>query len=145
MGDYTQLRLQCDIKKEYKDVVDILNAMINYDDIPSCELTSHPVFKDFRFGLIFHCTSAYFNDECNTTFENLHLDTVFDLKNYTNTIQKFLNWLAPYIESEGKIGEYMYEYWNKPLPIIKKNDTIFLFDKPISADSLNNDWEMLMN
>lgn len=141
MGDYTQLRLQCDIKKECKEVISILNSMIeyDYDNIPSCELTSHPVFTDSRFGLIFHCTSAYFDNECSTTFENLHLDTVFDLKNYNNTIQKFLNWLAPYIESEGQIGEYMYEYWDKPQPIIKKDNVVFLFDEPISAESLNDD------
>lgn len=122
MGDYTKLDLKCKIKDNSK-VINIIKRMIDGDDDVFREMTNeHEFFRDVRADLVFHCGSAYFEEE---PFAELSEDNVlecsFNLKNYTSTIEKFLNWLAPYIETMGDIGEYHYEY-SSPRTVLHTED-----------------------
>lgn len=49
-----------------------------------------------------------------------------NLKNYDNEIDKFLHWLAPYIDTEGFIGYTRYEEYDDPTLIyIDDRDVIY--------------------
>lgn len=122
MGDYTKLDLKCKIKDNGK-VINIIKRMIDGDDDVFREMANeHEFFRDTRADLVFRCGSAYFDEE---PFAELNEDNVlmcsFNLKNYTGTIEKFLNWLAPYIETMGDIGEYHYEY-SSPRTVLHTED-----------------------
>lgn len=127
MGMYTQLTLAVELKKD-KEMLDILNKMIKMDYSELTLLSAHPLFECPRVSCIFHCGSYYFNaepfvklvdNEIRTT-----LTTCFNLKNYDDEIQKFLDWLCPYIETEGYIGTYRYEEEFEPTNIYKVDERI---------------------
>ena len=51
-----------------------------------------------------------------------------NLKNYHEEIEKFMNWLCPYIETEGFLGYMRYEECDNPTLIYKENGEIVYKD-----------------
>lgn len=117
MGMYTELVLGVNLKKDEK-VLDILRYMLN--DSEQCpELPKHALFETDRWDIMLVCDSHYFDGHAES---NLRIDRIgvctlnvrCNLKNYCDEIDKFLNWLAPYIRSYGFIGYTRYEEEDNP-------------------------------
>lgn len=129
MGMYTELHLGVAIKDD-PIVVKILKDMSTQGASSVKGRLDHPFFKTPRCDAIGWCDSYYFDSQSYITFiydeiaNCWFLTTTFNLKNYDDEIQKFLDWLCPYILSEGYIGTFMYEEWEHPNFIYKRNGRI---------------------
>lgn len=113
MGMYTEFVCAIELKKDTpQDVINILDNMTegedNYDFKPN-----HPFFECDRWRWLFTMDSYYFSGRTNTKFEyddisKTHYLTIrSNLKNYDDEINKFLNWIKPYIEMHGEDDEFL--------------------------------------
>lgn len=129
MGMYTELTLKVSIEDK-PEVVEILAEMIKGSDIKN--KLNHPFFRTSRCNYIFFGDSYYFDSQAFVKFKYdkiakcWFLTTCFNLKNYDQEIQKFLDWLCPYILTEGYIGTYWHEEQEEPLNIYKENGQIII-------------------
>lgn len=138
MGLYTELKLGVELDREAKDVLNILRKMVKGEELPD-HLPEHPLFKTDRLHIIFHGCSAYFAsapyaqivDEYGITT----LTTSFNLKNYNQEIEKLLDWLCPYIETQGYIGTYWHEIDREPTPIYKKGNDIYIGKRLLEVEN----------
>ncbi len=79
-----------------------------------------PLFGTDRWDRIFHGDSYYFESQPFVKFryddigESWYLTTVFNLKNYGDEIQKFLDWIEPWVGSYGHVGHTRYEEIEDP-------------------------------
>lgn len=124
MGMYTEINICFDlIKNVSKDVVDILYYLINGVSVPFTELPEYDFFKCDRWNMIACCDSYYFDGSTNSKMifdgisDTWKINIRANLKNYDNEIEKFLNWLKPYIETKGFIGYKRYEECEEPVLI----------------------------
>ena len=124
MGMYTEINICFDlIKNVSKDVVDILYYLINGVSVSFTELPEHDFFKCDRWNMIACCDSYYFDGSTNSKMifdgisDTWKINIRANLKNYDNEIEKFLNWLKPYIETKGFIGYKRYEECEEPVLI----------------------------
>ena len=115
MGMYTELTLKVDLNEGLpEDVNRILrflfdNSFDEDDDEMVTgkdfikkygELPDHEFFKSERWSSVGSCNSFYHVPE---TFNHYRRNSLFsrsDLKNYDCEIEKFLDWLLPYISKE---------------------------------------------
>lgn len=118
MGMYTEIVLGVALKRNTpKEVIDILNYMIDGEpDESRLILDDHPLFKTDRWHFMLCCNSAYFGGYSNSilkeprhSYDIYHLSIRSNLKNYDSEIELFLNWLNPYIETDGFIGYMRHE------------------------------------
>lgn len=130
MGMYTELDLKVAIKDD-PIVVDVLKEIAT--NVLSSNIKGrldHPFFKTNRCDMVGWGGSCYFDSQSYTQFEydkiaNCWLfTTCFNLKNYDSEIEKFLDWLCPYILTEGYLGTYWYEEQEEPINIYKENGKI---------------------
>jgi hypothetical protein len=103
MGMYTEIIFGAGLKEETpKDVIDVIQRMVNGDDLID-NLPDHDFFRSERKWLMKSGGSYYFpgileakfwfDDISNNWF--LHFRT--NIKNYDNEIEKFLDWIKPYL------------------------------------------------
>lgn len=141
MGMYTELKLGVELKKDEK-MLEVLNRMINDDIRCRIGLPDHPFFKTPRAFAIFHCCSYYFDSEPFVRLDDdgirITLTTCFNMKNYDGEIEKFLDWLCPYIKTTGYLGTYWYEEYEYP-------DNIFKEDGKIKIISMQKEKEWIIN
>lgn len=115
------------------DVVGILHALIYDVELPSLVvLPKHEFFRCDRWKMICCCSSYYFD---GLTHSIMSFDTISktwkvniraNLKNYDSEIEKFLDWLAPYIKTYGFIGYTRYEEFDDPtLVYIEDHKVVF--------------------
>jgi len=129
MGMYTELNLKVAIEND-SIVVDVLKDLCKYGSSTVKNRLNHPFFKTTRCNLIGKCGSYYFDGQPYIQFRYdkiancWFLTTCFNLKNYDQEIEKFLDWLCPYILTEGYIGTYWYEEQEEPINIYKENRKI---------------------
>lgn len=127
MGMYTELVLGVELEKDEK-VLDILRYMLSDSDVcPECP--KHPLFETDRWQIMLTCGSYYFDGHTDSSLliDNIGvcmLNVRCNLKNYCGEIDKFLNWLAPYIRSHGFIGYTRHEEDDDPLLIYNENGKI---------------------
>lgn len=104
MGMYTELIFGASLKKETpKEVIDILKFMVGeLEEKP--QLPSHELFHTDRWDMLFTCGSYYFGFSSSNTFMKLDeiagcyiISTRATLKNYDSEIEKFCDWIKPYI------------------------------------------------
>lgn len=129
MGMYTELVLGVEIENN-PDVISIIKYMLGESNVKP-QLPEHSLFKTDRWKYMLHCDSYYF---AGTTHSNLKCDTILgiryfltirsNLKNYDSEIEKFLDWLCPYIKTYGFLGYKRYEEFEDPTLIYKEYDTI---------------------
>jgi len=125
MGMYTEFVMAAQIKND-PTVVQILNYMVNDGPMPE-ELPNHDFFKIKSWKLTLSIDSYYFPGQTNSTFikDDLHgaakeplyfLTVRCNLKNYCNDIDKFLDWLCPYIvdPKDGFLGYSRSEEYDDP-------------------------------
>lgn len=132
MGMYTELDLKVAIKDD-PIVVDILKDISTGDEsLTIKDRLDHPFFKTDRCDMVGRGGSYYFDGQPYTQFRYdeiakcWFLTTCFNLKNYNQEIEKFLDWLCPYILTEGYIGTYWYEENFAPTDIYKTNRKIMI-------------------
>lgn len=107
MGMYTELILGAELKKDTpKEVVDILKGMAKGKRIwKKSVLPKHEFFQAERWQWLFTMGSFYFgvhNGYAEIWFEDIcdswHISSRSNIKNYDSEIEKFLDWIKPYID-----------------------------------------------
>jgi len=131
MGMYTEVNIGVKLRKDTpKMTLDILSYMVdNKRPFSNCE---HPLFLTPRWENMLHGDSYYFDTipsvrwEYDKIAEAWFLSAVSNIKNYDNEWEKFLDFLGPYIETEGYLGTYRYEEYEDPTLLYRvKNKVVF--------------------
>lgn len=113
------------------NILDILRFMISEDrekDESLLELPSHPLFDTTKWKWMLLCDSRYFSAETISTLYKANLGKDYylcircNLKNYDNEIEKFVDWVNPYIDAKPNafLGFSRYEKSENPDIIRKK-------------------------
>lgn len=133
MGMYTELNLGvCFIEKCPQNVIDILKYMLD-NDLPAPMVPNHPLFKTSRWDFMLVCDSCYFDSHVDSSIQykdyldQYYLNVRCNLKNYDQEIEHFLNFIQPYLETEGFLGYMRYEEDDDPTLIYNTENGIELF------------------
>jgi hypothetical protein len=127
MGMYTELHYNVELLKATPaPIIAVLKYMLNHDN-PKPPLPDHPLFKTERWSVMLRMDSYYFAADTHSTLrldENgdcYYLCIRCNVKNYGNEIEKFVDWIAPYVEAnEGDfLGFSRYEETEDPTLIRK--------------------------
>ena len=139
MGMYTEINVCFDLLKDTsKDIVEILHCLVDGIDAPSI-LPEHKFFKCDRWNMVACCDSYYFDGSTNSkmVFDDISktwkINIRANLKNYDSEIEEFLDWLEPYIGTEGFIGYMRYEEWEDPTLIYNDFDNNKIVFKGVEA------------
>lgn len=149
MGMYTAISLGVNLRKDTPDsVIRVLEYMTGQveDGRPAGmyhvsaagdairalvdKVPDHPLFDTDRWGIMLRCGSYYFDYQTGwelrkDNFAGYFLSGVSNLKNYSSEIDKFLDWLCPYINDDNVwIGWKMYEEDVSPTLIYRINRKI---------------------
>lgn len=130
MGMYTELHYNVELKKDVpKKVIDILNFMVGDTEDEPKGLPAHELFKTERWRFMLRMDSYYFDADTHSTLrldktsDNYYLCIRTNLKNYDSEIEKFIDWIEPYLSeyiAEGDfLGFYRYEEDNEPTHIYR--------------------------
>ena len=118
MGMYTELKMNVELKQNTSnDVICILKYML-HNGIEKPTLPNHLLFTTKRWQSMLRCGSAYFSTA--TKSELIYNDMVYllniqcNFKNYSNELGKFVDWIRPYIATNGVIGHSHYEEDEEP-------------------------------
>ena len=123
MGMYTELNFNAALLQNTPDsVLSILGKMVNGDDISPEGLPDHELFKTSRWDFMLVCDSCYFDARTHSELcwddvaKRHNLCIQCNLKNYDNEIDKFIDWVTPYLDkSYGEfLGYQRYEESDKP-------------------------------
>ena len=131
MGMYTELNIGVQIVNDEK-AIKKLNYMLNESD-KDIQI-EHPLFDNKRrWRYMLQCDSYYFDSQTDSKLyrDDLYKDDPMyflnvrcNLKNYNDEIELFLDWLCPYIMTEGFLGYMRYEEAESPTLIYKENGKI---------------------
>ena len=131
MGMYTELNIEIEVVND-KKVINILKYMLgDIEDKP--KLFDHELFTSERWEWMLRSDSYYFDGQTDSKLftDNLskgnqryYLNVRCNLKNYDKEIQKFLDWLYPYMETYGFIGYSRYEECYEPTLIYNTENGI---------------------
>lgn len=143
MGMYTKLKVEIELdhsKKDFHKVVEVLCFMLytsGRDTVKpeSVNHFNHPLFETSRWDWMFRCSSFYFDEHEPSYLRNHTLYVDFDIKNYDNEIQKFLDWIRPYSSSVGDVGVYQYEEDEQETRVIFTENGGVSFKNPLYNDS----------
>jgi hypothetical protein len=116
MGMYTELIFSAALKVDIPEIViKVLQYMVNRDIMivnrPK-NLPDHDFFNCEYWDWILFGASYYFPDTIDPIFrfddigKDWRLTTRSNIKNYDNEIEKFLNWIKPYISQGSGAREY---------------------------------------
>jgi hypothetical protein len=129
MGMYTELVCAFELKNNVpKDIINILNYMCEGDDdfLNDVEIPNHELFKTSRWDFMLRSDSYYFDGATHSFLKTdylypdkpmYYLNVRCNLKDYDNEIDKFIDWLKPYIDKDKEnmfIGYKRYETENEP-------------------------------
>ena len=126
MGMYTELYVKAIFKENLpNDVVNIIKYMLGMGDIEveDLKLPDHELFKTHRWEYMLRSASHYHIPFALNKFiyneisENYFLIARADFKNYNGEIEKFFDWLKPYLQREFDktlIGYSLYEVDTEP-------------------------------
>lgn len=116
MGNYKELILKVDLKEDDlpDNVINVLQYLFTNDktEIDIKDLPDHELFKldswRSKWKLVGSGTSAYhpggvYNELIYAFGKPTSLFTKFDMRAESDTIEFFLDWLKPYIETYGEI------------------------------------------
>lgn len=127
MGMYTELIFGATLKEDTpKDVIDTLQYMVNDTEKPT-----NLAFEQFRNPLsggscYFAINSSVSKMWLDSIDNQWHISTRANIKNYESEIEKFLEWIEPYLEQgSGRNEMYaivMYEEATEPKIYYLKDD-----------------------
>ena len=130
MGMYTELNLGVEIANNLNIIHDL---KIMLGEIDGDIVSNHDLFKTRRWDYMLLSDSYYFDgqtdsklfrDDLDSNDPMYYLNVRCNLKNYDNEIKLFLDWLCPYILTEGFLGYMRYEESYAPTLIYKKDNEI---------------------
>lgn len=120
MGMYTEISFRANlIEKVPEQVTDVLKIIVyGGDDLPKEGLPGHELFRCERWKALGHHGSYYFPNAGRSEvylpqyrWETVTVALHGNLKNYDQEIEKFFDWIDPYVaEPEGTfLGYSLYE------------------------------------
>lgn len=121
MGMYTELHLNSALKADVPtSVLDKLKFMLGETEVDTA--IDHPLFSTERWKFMLRCDSYYFDADTHSTLRyddiagHCYLCIQTNLKNYGGEIEKFVDWIMPYLDKyEGDfLGYSRYEENEKP-------------------------------
>jgi len=124
MGMYTELHYNAELEKDTPQVViDTLQRMLG-DDSKEVEQP----FDGVRWEYMLRCDSYYFAADTHSTlrFDDIaqanFLCVRCNLKNYDDEIEKFIQWIDPFVDAlpGSFLGFYRYEESETPTLIYKQ-------------------------
>lgn len=124
MGMYTELVLKCEVKKDLPpEVESVLQRLFgnDNDDVPYLPLPPHEFFACGRWSAIGRCSSYYHVPFATSRYAEGYIFSRSDLKNYEGEIDKFIDWISPYLKGcDGTcIGWKWYEEDDMPILLYK--------------------------
>lgn len=132
MGMYTELNIAIEIDDD-PQVISILQYMLDVDDGFEPKLPHHAFFYTACWRWMLRSDSYYFPGQTDSRLvkDNLYPDRPMwfltvrcNLKNYSNEIEEFLDWLAPYSLTQGFVGYKRYEEDENPTLIYIDGDRV---------------------
>lgn len=120
MGEYTELVLKCRLEsllpEQVKNVLEFLFNPRAEEKNKLKDLPDHPFFNCPRWKAI-GSSSSYYHIPEEFNYINLETGRLFsrsDLKNYDDEIDKFIDWISPYLamQSGDIIGWKCFEQCN---------------------------------
>jgi len=120
---YTELNCAFQLGKETpQKIVDILLFMVRVTGVEPVNLPSHTLFSTDRWDSMLITGSVYFKGDTHSTVrldeddEQYHVTIRTNFKNYQGEVEKFLEWITPYIDAlDGDfIGYSRYEETEVP-------------------------------
>ena len=135
MGMYTELNIGVNLRSDTpNNIIDILRYMLG--DIDETKTTDHPLFLTQRWRFMLVSTSYYFDGHTDSSIERdditheYKLNVRCNLKNYDGEIKLFLDFIRPYLETEGFLGYTRYEECDDPTLIYNNVYTDIIEYKP---------------
>ncbi len=128
-GMYTELVLGIELMDE-PVVIDALMVMLDNRVVAKDVAIDHPFFHTALWSCMLLCDSYYFDgktdsklvhDEINKSY---YLNVRCNFINYDNEIELFLDWLCPYIKTDGFLGYSRHEECDDPTLIYKESGKI---------------------
>lgn len=125
MGMYTEFHFNAELKRDLPDeVVQALTYMVkNEGEAYAFQLPDHPLFDCSRWHYMLQCDSYYFDMIPNSQFEHdnigsgsYYLSIRSNFKNYEDEIEKFIDWIKPYLNKlpGDFLGFHRYEETEDP-------------------------------
>ena len=127
MGMYTELNFACSIKNAPDFVLKTIKKMIEGDEVDTDWPEETRFFGDSRIYWMFNSASYYHHPVPVNRLENLNgewfLSARFNIKNYNNEIETFIEWLTPFMSNhEGEfLGYKRYEEDERPSLLFHPN------------------------
>jgi hypothetical protein len=132
MGMYTALHIAFEI--EDVEATSILHYMIGQGPRPH-SLPDHPLFQTPRWQFMLTCDSYYFDYDSSANMisypseETAHrhlVSVTSNFKNYDDEIDKFLDWVSPYIVTKDRewVGYMMNEEDERPTNIVWRDNIL---------------------
>lgn len=116
MGEYTEICLAVELKSTLpKEVSDVLEFLTNRKNPVPGWLPPHDFFKCDRWRNVMCGGSAYFpsppmSNFSKDNYSSITLSFRANLKDYDSEIEKFCDWIAPYVDpSQGFAGFKQYQ------------------------------------
>lgn len=129
MGMYTELHYNSQLNKDIPSkIIKILRLMVEGENQGNLIFPDHPLFKTHRWETMLRCDSYYFDADTHSTLRYDEITDAYFLcirtntKNYGKEIEKFIDFMNPYIyKFNGEfLGFYRYEENNEPTLIYCK-------------------------
>jgi hypothetical protein len=129
MGMYTELNIGVAFKEDTpKEIIDAVKYLLCKTKEKPC--IEHKLFSCTRHKMVLTCDSFAFDSISDSKMEYNHIDGQYhlnvrsNLKNYDSEIENFLDFISPYVETDGFIGYYRYEESENPTLIYIDNGTL---------------------
>ena len=123
MGMYTELVLKCEVRGDAPiEVMEVIGNLFGQQQEPE-SLPNHEFFKCQRWDFIGkHDSTSTMKVRPWSLRGDLEIFSYSSLKNYDSEIEKFIDWITPYLCYSHKkcIGWSWYEEEDKPKLIIIK-------------------------
>lgn len=134
MSMYTEFHFNVELKEHTpQNTLGILGYMPDPWRTGAPDIPEHSLFKTERWPQVLCGDSAYFPMEQRSelTIDEdgvISLSVRSNLKNYDNEIEKFLDWISPYVDTlfDEMVGYFRYEENEHPTLIYTKNNPIQL-------------------
>lgn len=148
MGMYTELVLGFQLKPDTPEpIIKILKFMVgDIEDRNEIETTDHPLFETGRWDIMFQCNSfffpGYFGGDLKYDY-GWYLSVYSNFKNYDDEIAKFLDFIQPWVETDGFIGYMRYEEHDDPTLIYNDFYEGRMYSKQVIKGEKNNEKDII--
>jgi hypothetical protein len=125
MGVYTELNMAVELNLGEKEIK-ILQFMTreNLRNDPDFPIPNHPFFQTERWDWMLRAGGSYYFPYPNRRYCDFYYDDIAEsfflncrvnFKNYGSEIEKFIDWLSPYVDKTSSfVGHIHYEEWVTP-------------------------------